>query len=195
MLAMLSLMYGFYSKYAGYVGYNEIIAKSFEIQNLQNQVNSTGLLQFEKHIEIMHCESVINNISEIRKFGNFSNYLGGEGCILSVDGLEGIIERSPYDCFYKGIIPPSKIKVVNIMDECTKECFNDREKVLTYLTYLYSLDKIIKNVPEKNINDVYLLYQYIHEFNFQYCNQSNYILKEIPISFYNYPKEKTLTIC
>ena len=119
-IVMYSLMLSFYEKYVGAEG-DKIILENF---NAINELkNSKDYIRFPEiaNIDIKYHLSLIERANLIKGCGNFINYLGGNGCFLSVNDLDGIDDNFPENCCYCHIVPPSKINVVNIRNKFTNE--------------------------------------------------------------------------
>ena len=187
-ILMYSLILSFYEKYTGYEGDRLITDNLMKIKRLIKYKNNK---QIEEEIECYNSE--IQKVNQIRSCGSFINYLGGLGCFLSTSGLKNVDESVLENCCYNGIIPPSNINVVNIRNKYTNEYINSLNAVLSYFMYLFPIEDILKITQDNNKNGIYKLYKYRNESDTICYNPNNYDLVEIPISYYDNQKIKTLS--
>lgn len=183
-IEMYSLMLSYYEKFIGYEGDKMIQDNIIEIQELNRKFPSYQIIN-----KINECNSEIQRASMVRRCRNFDEYLGGNCCFLSVNGIEADGERSPDDCYYSEIISPRNINLVNIRDKNTNYYICDLKAVLSYFMYLFPKEYMLKIVSDESIDSIIKLYKCRDESCYAYFNPDNYELEEIPL----YQLNKTLT--
>ena len=193
-IIMFALMFSYYNKYFGIEGDKVIAEEMNTISELEKYRNNAF---FNQSVEdnIKKCESVIQRVRQVQSCSDFISYLGGIGCLLSINGLSGISDTVPENCCYHGIIPPNNINIVYLGNKYRYEIVNVLYPVLSYCMYLYPIEEVIKNDKYDSKDSLYQLYKDRDSSCCTIYNLENYNMYEMPISYLNQniQRVKTLT--
>ena len=192
-IIMYALMYGFYRKHVGAYGDKVIREMLDEIRSLENTDGGIIKKEYSK-LRIAECNEVIQSVCQMRSYGSFTNYLGGEGCFLSINDIYVEDNNHPENCCYKNIIPSNLINVLSIKGRTNNYKICSLGPVLAYLLDCYPFEVLKREINEDNISDVYQLYIEREKFGMTDFNMANYELVEEPIKnfFPDNIKRKTL---
>ena len=187
-IAMYALILGYYNKYAGMEGYIEMQNKLLLIEQLRHK--------FERSIAMKKLEPELERFNMIRESRDFNDYLGGDGCILSINGLnDSNLCQGAEDWWSINEISPNNISVLGLRHLYTNQYTDSREAVLSYFMSMYRFEDILNLVPDDRKNNIYQLCDYIYRYlGYIYCNPYWCYLVETPINCYNedYIKVKAL---
>ncbi len=186
-IRMYAYMLSYYEKVKGIEGDQTIQDCLNELHELYQKIPS-----YRNKMKIDECISTINRVNIIKRCRSFVEYLGGYGCLLSIEGIIPDNIRSLEDCRCDKVILPSNINLVSIRDKKTNYYIYNLDAVFSYLMYLYPLEKVIENVEEENCNSIKKLYKYRDESYYKNFDSSYFDLFEIPIVFYDYDYQKIL---
>lgn len=185
---MYSLLLSLYLEQSGENGLRLIQEYDNSINRIEKAINYGGSSEqmINSLNELKEKKEIINQVYNCK---SFIEYLGGEGCFLSIYGVDNIVIDNPQECFCDRIVPPSNISVVFLQNKITNEMTDSREAVLSYFMSYLSLNDFAKNpLNEDSIQSISYLYKLREECNYLFFNKENFDLCEVPIGSYVYQK-------
>lgn len=187
---MYSLLLTLYIQQSGENGLRLIQEYDNSINRLSKAINYGG--SSEQMINSLNAlKEKKEMIKQVYNCNNFTEYLGGEGCFLSVSGIDNIVLDNSQECFCDKTIPPSNISILVLQNKITNEIIDSREAVLSYFMSYYSpYDFALNPINEDSVSSINYLYKLRDDYNYTYFNENNYNLLEVPLELYNYKIKK-----
>lgn len=136
-------------------------------------------------------ESELIRLNLIGRCRNFNEYLGGDGCYLSVHGMEGYLQYDSENYWCDIPIPTDNINVVYLQNKITGERQFSRDEIISYFMSFFSPMQLAKGDNE-TFEQVKYLYDYKNiSLYFDYL-RNVYDLCEMPFNEYVNNKVKAL---
>ena len=188
-IKMYALMRSFYLKYKGARGTKELQNLRMEIENLKNS-NEIGMANLHKQMDICDKERAIKRIEQVKSYADFSSFLGGPCCLLTIKDLN-VEEVAPENCCYPFTIPPESIGITYLKDQLN-ESMNifDLEPILARNMYLFNPESI----GGGNVSEVKHLYEDMSCMPYIMYTPQRFEFLEMPVIEYNEQRKKALTI-
>lgn len=187
-IIMYSSLYYYYIHNSGVNGLN--IIEEFNKSNIRWKRTIESGINYDLACKMININNMaLEKLKYFISCKSFSDYLGGDGCFLSVHDINNVVSKYPEDSICNEIIPPSNINVVVIRNKKTDDIIDSRDIVISYFMSNYNPDDLSKIVSdEAMIPHIYYLYQ--NNNNYMIYNNNNFYLQEIPINFYDYRNQK-----
>ena len=184
-LVMYAAMYYQYKMICEYNVSEQINIIQKEINRWENRKNYVKDIEFINE-RIAKLQLDIEKIKSIMQCKQFSDYLGGEGCLLSINKLNNYNSVNLEDCCYNNIIPSNNINMVFLYDKYINKYISSRELIMTYLMNYFSTSDLLRKLSNDYKDCIDILYKD----KFEYLNIDNYVLQDIPIKSYDYINQK-----
>ena len=183
-IVMYASLYNYYYHNSGMIGLKKIDDYKKSIIRWEKSLDF-GMSYNQTSDMINKYTKAIEEIKKMVTYKSFSDYLGGDGCILSISNMNNIISDYPEDSVCNNVIPPTNINVVVLRNKMTKEIIDSRDVVISYFMSKYDPRIVMKDIMDQDIKTNVGLYYQINT-NYMIYNKENYEIDEIPIDFYNY---------
>lgn len=189
-IKMYASMLWRYDNNSGKKGEKKIKSCTSSLNNILHALELGGYDEFlESQKGVLESELIRLNL--IGRCRNFNEYLGGDGCYLSVYGMEDDLKHDSENYWCDIPIPTNNINVVYLQNKITGERYFSRDDILSYFMSFFSPMQLAKGDNEtfKQVNHLYEYKNiYLH---FDYL-RNVYDLCEMPFNEYVNDKVKTL---
>ena len=170
--------------------YKDSIEKKNECIGLINRLSnmlelSGGQDDFLKK-KINELNEALAKISLVCSCRNFNEYLGGDGCYLSVYGMEEHLFEDEENCWCNIPISVTNINAVYLKSRITGEISYSRDNVIFYFMSFFSPEQLAKGDKDR-LEQVKYLYNQINK---NYLNHLKYTCDLCEVSFNEYMNNK-----
>ena len=187
-LLYTNLLY-YYNTHTGDVGKELIEYYEQRIKILCNNLSKVKP-NIKKLKEIESMIDMVKATKNIMQYESFDEYLG-DGVYLMFKDIPNVIDLYPEDSYTYDVIPPEKINVLVLVNKCTGEIIDDREKILNYFLSIVPIYRFTRNIYNTlSLETVKKLYIKRQDLMLIY-NPYNFKYQEIKLSEYlDYKKGK-----
>ena len=183
-IQMYASIRDFYLSRMGELG-NELLAYYNKVVNTEPHSWKESCLKEE-------CKIEIERIEELRKYKSFEEYLEGPGVLLSVDGLSGIDDSVPNNCFWPHKISPYSINIIGIRSKTMSWYTYDVEAIFAYYMQAFPKKKVLEGASKEEQGRIENFYNYVFSTNLRYYNPKDYEIFEQPLVVREYQMPKSL---
>ena len=189
-IKMYASMLWRYDNNSGKKGEKKIKSCTSSLNNILHALELGGYNEFLES-QKGAIESELIRLNLIGRCRNFNEYLGGDGCYLSVYGMEEYLKSDSENYWCNIQIPTDNINVVYLQNKITGERHFSRDEIISYFMSFYSPTQLAKG-DDETFKQVDHLYKYKNIYQYFDYLRNVYDLCEMPFKEYVTDKVKAL---